>query len=78
MRNFDRLLQWWSEEGHQKVSYGLRVRPDGSIMKTPKAKGMGMGTLKLQPITNITDKVGRNDKCPCASGKKYKKCCINK
>jgi methionyl aminopeptidase len=22
--------------------------------------------------------VGRNDKCPCGSGKKYKKCCINK
>ncbi len=20
-------------------------------------------------------KVGRNDKCPCGSGKKYKKCC---
>jgi len=23
-------------------------------------------------------KVKRNDKCPCGSGKKYKKCCINK
>lgn len=23
-------------------------------------------------------KVGRNDKCPCGSGKKYKKCCLNK
>ena len=23
-------------------------------------------------------KVGRNDKCPCGSEKKYKKCCINK
>ena len=22
--------------------------------------------------------VGRNDKCPCLSGKKFKKCCINK
>ena len=22
-----------------------------------------------------TDKVGRNDSCPCGSGKKYKKCC---
>jgi uncharacterized protein YecA (UPF0149 family) len=21
------------------------------------------------------DKVGRNDPCPCGSGKKYKKCC---
>lgn len=23
-------------------------------------------------------KIGRNDKCPCASGKKFKKCCLNK
>jgi len=23
-------------------------------------------------------KVGRNDPCPCGSGKKYKKCCENK
>ncbi len=24
------------------------------------------------------EKVGRNDKCPCGSGKKYKKCCLGK
>ncbi|MCT4584343.1 MAG: SEC-C metal-binding domain-containing protein [Peptostreptococcaceae bacterium] len=24
------------------------------------------------------DKIGRNDSCPCGSGKKYKKCCMNK
>ncbi|MBC2717701.1 MAG: hypothetical protein HF978_20555 [Desulfobacteraceae bacterium] len=23
------------------------------------------------------DKVGRNDPCPCGSGKKYKHCCLN-
>ncbi|WP_295815019.1 SEC-C metal-binding domain-containing protein, partial [uncultured Nitratireductor sp.] len=23
-----------------------------------------------------TKKVGRNDPCPCGSGKKYKKCCL--
>ncbi|NLF16454.1 MAG: hypothetical protein GX595_04250 [Lentisphaerae bacterium] len=22
--------------------------------------------------------VGRNDPCPCGSGRKYKKCCLNK
>ncbi|MED4986482.1 SEC-C metal-binding domain-containing protein, partial [Geobacillus stearothermophilus] len=22
--------------------------------------------------------IGRNDPCPCGSGKKYKKCCMNK
>ena len=25
-----------------------------------------------------SEKVGRNDKCPCGSGKKFKKCCMNK
>ncbi len=29
-----------------------------------------------QPITNPLRGVGRNDPCPCGSGKKYKKCCL--
>ncbi|MCT4612819.1 MAG: preprotein translocase subunit SecA [Clostridia bacterium] len=28
-----------------------------------------------KPIKNSEDKVGRNDMCPCGSGKKYKQCC---
>ena len=32
-------------------------------------------TEKAQPKVNKTEKVGRNDPCPCGSGKKYKKCC---
>ncbi len=27
-----------------------------------------------KPVTRSSDKVGRNDPCPCGSGKKYKKC----
>lgn len=27
------------------------------------------------PVQLISQKVGRNDSCPCGSGKKYKKCC---
>ena len=27
-----------------------------------------------QTVTNAAPKVGRNDPCPCGSGKKYKKC----
>jgi len=30
---------------------------------------------KPQPIVNQEPKVGRNDPCPCGSGKKYKNCC---
>lgn len=26
----------------------------------------------------MENKPGRNDPCPCGSGKKYKQCCINK
>ena len=33
--------------------------------------------IPKQPIKR-SNKIGRNDKCPCESGKKYKKCCINK
>lgn len=30
---------------------------------------------KLKPKRNLRPKYKRNDKCPCGSGKKYKKCC---
>lgn len=33
--------------------------------------------LKQQPVKKAK-KVGRNDPCPCGSGKKYKKCCYDK
>ena len=33
---------------------------------------------KQEPIRNRTDRVGRNDPCPCGSGKKFKNCCIHK
>jgi SEC-C motif len=29
-------------------------------------------------IIRASPKIGRNDPCPCGSGKKYKKCCMNK
>jgi preprotein translocase subunit SecA len=33
---------------------------------------------KLEPIRNRQEKVGRNEPCPCGSGKKYKQCCMRK
>jgi hypothetical protein len=30
-----------------------------------------------EPYVRVEAKVGRNDPCPCGSGKKYKKCCLN-
>ena len=32
--------------------------------------------IKGSPVSS--EKIGRNDPCPCGSGKKYKKCCANK
>ena len=33
---------------------------------------------KPEQLVNTEPKVGRNEPCPCGSGKKYKKCCGNK
>jgi uncharacterized protein YecA (UPF0149 family) len=33
---------------------------------------------RTEPRTATGEKVGRNDPCPCGSGKKYKKCCLSK
>jgi preprotein translocase subunit SecA len=33
---------------------------------------------KLEPIRNMGPRVGRNDPCPCGSGKKFKQCCMRK
>src|SRR3989344_1476945 len=34
--------------------------------------------MQMQVIPNAKMKVGRNDPCHCGSGKKYKKCCLDK
>ena len=38
------------------------------------ANAGGDASVKKAPVRK-TEKVGRNDPCPCGSGKKYKKCC---
>jgi len=40
-----------------------------TIFEVVSKRGAGGG----EPVRNI--KIGRNDSCPCGSGKKYKKCC---
>ena len=41
------------------------------------AGGSGDGEMKLDlaPVRRELPKVGRNEPCPCGSGKKYKNCC---
>ena len=41
-----------------------------------------LSQVEARPETTVTQvrrvKIGRNDLCPCGSGSKFKKCCINK
>ena len=58
--------------------YSVRLKKDEEIKRERVAKGMtesvgGDGTVKKQP--RRVQKIGRNDPCPCGSGKKYKNCC---
>jgi hypothetical protein len=34
--------------------------------------------MDYQEITRMSKKIGRNEPCPCGSGKKYKHCCLGK
>jgi preprotein translocase subunit SecA len=40
-----------------------------------QARMAGAGDMQVQQVVRSGEKVGRNDPCPCGSGKKYKKCC---
>jgi preprotein translocase subunit SecA len=40
-----------------------------------QARMAGAGDRQVQQVVRSGAKVGRNDPCPCGSGKKYKKCC---
>ena len=42
------------------------------------AKYAEIAAGKPKPLKNPGSKLGRNDPCPCGSGKKYKKCCLSK
>jgi preprotein translocase subunit SecA len=59
------------------VKYVLNAKPRVKIEREQVAKPMdtgGDGTLKSAPKRS-DKKVGRNEPCPCGSGKKYKHCC---
>jgi len=58
-------IQIREEEGVKKK----QVQP-----KQPMRYNRGEGSETNQPVTK-GKKIGRNDPCPCGSGKKYKKCC---
>ena len=60
----------------------VQVRPQQEVKRQRVAKETGtaaaeQSTVKKAPIRK-EKKAGPNDPCPCGSGKKYKKCCMQK
>ena len=60
----------------------VELRPPHEVKREKVAKetgtaGSGDSVMKKQPVRS-DKKAGPNDPCPCGSGKKYKKCCMQK
>jgi preprotein translocase subunit SecA len=83
---FMAMIQRFREEA---ISLLLRIRPMREIetedlearrrqQQQRMSYGRGDGDDKPKTVKRKGKKVGRNDPCPCGSGKKYKKCCGRK
>ncbi|NVM24517.1 MAG: preprotein translocase subunit SecA [Desulfobacterales bacterium] len=57
-----------------RIRVALQGRPSRVIPKREMLLSHG-GNGGSSPVKRKTPKVGRNDPCPCGSGKKYKRCC---
>jgi preprotein translocase subunit SecA len=57
----------------QDMTRNIQKQHERELKDLQFAGTNGSGTTK-QPVVNGGPKVGRNDPCPCGSGKKYKKC----
>ena len=65
-------------ENTVRMVYTMRLRGADAPKREAVAKITGEhgGDESLKPAPRrVANKVGRNDPCPCGSGKKYKKCC---
>lgn len=49
-----------------------------SYNKEKHDRAFGASNRNEETYVHEEPKIGRNDPCPCGSGKKYKKCCMNK
>ena len=64
-------------------AFMFQVKPSQEVRRVKVARevqavGSGDSIVKKQPVRKSDKKVGPNDPCPCGSGKKYKKCCMQK
>ena len=79
---FQAMIQAIKEETIRRM-FLVQLRPTQEVKREKVAKetgtaGAAAATVKKQPVRNAAKKVGPNDPCPCGSGKKYKKCCMQK
>ena len=72
-------LQVVAEQAPEQLQQQRRRRttPSSLTFTGPNQTAAAAGTEdgKIRTVTRDQPKVGRNDPCPCGSGKKYKKCC---
>ena len=73
---FDEMIEDIKYRTVRAVMVVRIVRDDQLKRKQVAVVSNNLGGAKPQPVTvKKSEKVGRNDPCPCGSGKKYKKCC---
>ena len=78
---FQAMNQAIKEETIRRM-FLVQIRKEQEVKREKVAKETGTAAavksqVKAAPVRN-TKKVGPNDPCPCGSGKKYKKCCMQK
>ena len=78
---FEAMIQAIREETVRRM-FLVQLRPTQEIKRERVAKETGTGAavnaqVKKQPVRK-EKKAGPNDPCPCGSGLKYKKCCMQK
>ena len=80
---FESMIQSIKDETVRRM-FLVRVQPQQEVKREKVAKETGAAgaadgsSVKKQPIRTAAKKVGPNDPCLCGSGKKYKKCCMQK
>jgi preprotein translocase subunit SecA len=77
----DAVFRMEEEDEYTDVVNFVAHQPTAERFNAPPARpdegqttNAGGGDKKPEPIRNTAEKVGRNDPCPCGSGKKYKNC----
>ncbi|MDI6601661.1 MAG: preprotein translocase subunit SecA [Thermoanaerobacteraceae bacterium] len=62
------------QEDTVRLLYHIAVQKEAP-KREQLAKPVKDNSVPQRPIKNTGKKIGRNDPCPCGSGKKYKNCC---